>query len=98
MAASGLFLLILLGIAVWFWQNTLRARELALGACRETCRRQQYQLLDATVTLQRIELKRGTSGRTGFRRTFQFTYSDDGDSRRTGFVIVAGNHVEQVGL
>ena len=98
MAGSGLFLLILLGIAVWFWQNTLRARELALGASRETCGLQRYQLLDATVTLQRIELKRAPGGHIQFRRTFQFTYSDDGDSRYTGFVIVSGNHVEQVGL
>lgn len=98
MGGSGLLLLILLGLVIWFWQNTLRARELAFRATHELCRLQQYQLLDSTVTLQRIELVRSDQGRMQFKRTFQFAYSDDGDSRYSGFVIVAGNHVEQVGL
>lgn len=98
MGRSELFLLVLLGLAVWFWKNTLRARELALTASREVCTRQQFQLLDATVSMQRLQFRRAVSGRIQLQRTFQFTYSDNGDSRHTGFVIVAGNHVEQVGL
>jgi hypothetical protein len=98
MSGAELFLLILLGLAMWFWKDTLRAREMALAASRELCNRQHFQLLDATVSMQRMELRRSPRGRVQLQRTFQFTYSDNGDSRRTGFVIVAGNHVEQVGL
>lgn len=94
---SGLILLILLGMLLWFWQDTLRMRELALQAANEICHRQQLQLLDATVTLQRVAVRR-LAGRAVLQRTFQFTYSRDGDDRLAGFVITTGNHVEQVGL
>jgi hypothetical protein len=98
MGTSGLLLLVLLGLIVWFWQNTLKARELALRAARDTCLSQQLQLLDGSVTFQRIALRRSHRGRMTLQRTFQFAYSEDGHDRRAGFVITLGNHVEQVGL
>ncbi|MFQ5643704.1 MAG: DUF3301 domain-containing protein [Thiogranum sp.] len=98
MESTGLLLLILLGLFIWFWQNTLHDRELALLAARDVCRHQQLQLLDATVTLQRLALRRSPRGGFTLQRTFQFAYSTEGDDRRTGFVITLGNHVEQVGL
>jgi hypothetical protein len=97
MAGSGLIFLILLGLLVWFWMDTLKVRELALGAARNICYRQDLQLLDATVTLQRLQLRR-SAGRLALQRTFQFTYSNDGDDRCTGFIITVGNRVEQSGL
>jgi hypothetical protein len=96
-SGSGLILLLILAALMWFWQSTLYVRELALRAAQEICLRQQLQLLDATVTLQRVVLRRSV-GRLLLQRTFQFAYSSDGDDRNTGFVIIAGNHVEQVGL
>jgi hypothetical protein len=98
MGNSGLVLLLLLGLMVWFWQNTLRARESALRAARELCQHQQLQLLDATVTLQNLRLRRGEDGRLQLRRTFQFNYSDTGENRRTGFILMTGNRIDQVGL
>lgn len=98
MGTGGLLLLIVLGLIVWFWQNTLQARELALQAALDTCRSQQLQLLDGTVTLHRLALRRSNQGRVTWQRTFQFTYSVEGDDRRTGFIITLGNLVEQVGL
>ena len=98
MATSGLLLLILLGLIVWFWQNTLRARELALQAARHACQSQQLQLLDGTVTLHRLVLRRSNRGYLTLQRTFQFSYSTEGDDRQTGFVITLGDLVEQVGL
>jgi hypothetical protein len=98
MGTSGLLLLVLLGLIVWFWQDTLRARELALRAAGEACRNQQLQLLDGTVTLHRLALQRSKQGRVTLQRTFQFNYSVEGNDRRTGFIITLGNLVEQVGL
>ena len=97
MGSSGLILLVVLAVLMWFWQNTLYLRELALRAAQDVCARQHLQLLDATVTLQRVAVRRST-GRLLLQRTFQFSYSSDGDDRNVGFVIIAGNHVEQVGL
>lgn len=98
MGTTGLLLLILLGLIVWFWQNTLQARELALQTARDTCLSQHLQLLDGSVTLQRLALRRSRQGGMTLQRTFQFAYSEDGQNRQTGFVITLGNHVEQVGL
>jgi hypothetical protein len=97
MGSSGLILLAALAVLMWFWQNTLYLRELALRAALDVCVRQHLQLLDATVTLQRVAVRRST-GRLLLQRTFQFSYSSHGNDRNVGFVIIAGNHVEQVGL
>lgn len=97
MGGSGLLFLILLGMLIGFWLNTLQVRELALHAAHDICRRQQLQLLDATVTLQSLRLRR-SAGRLLLQRTFLFSYSSNGDDRNSGFIITVGNHVEQVGL
>lgn len=96
--SSGLLLLVLLGLLVWLWQNSLLAREIAVRAAREACQQQHLQLLDGSVALQRLTPERLASGRLSLRRTFLFSYSEDGMERRTGFIILSGNHVEQVGL
>jgi hypothetical protein len=90
--------LVLLGLLLWFWQNTLRIRELAATAAMQTCSRQGLQLLDGTVVMHRLSLKRKPSGRVTLRRTFLFAYSEDGIERHTGFIIMLGSQIEQVGL
>lgn len=97
MDATGLTLLLLLGMLLWLWHNTLRVRELALQAAHETCNHQQLQLLDGAVTLQRLRVGR-VDRHPVLQRTFVFSYSRDGNERLTGFVLMAGYHVEQVGL
>jgi len=89
--------LLALALLVWLWQDTLAAREQAVRAARDTCRRQSLQFLDGTVVLRRTGLARGT-GRPLLRRTFQFAYSPEGASRHSGFVIMLGHKVENVGL
>jgi len=88
----------LLGLVLWFWQNTLRIRELAVKVARQTCSGQNLQLLDGSVVLHRLSLKRNASGHMAVRRTFLFAYSEDGIQRHTGFVIMLGSQIEQVGL
>jgi hypothetical protein len=55
-------------------------------------------LLDGSVALQHFKPERLTNGRLSLRRTYLFSYSEDGLERSTGFVIMSGNHIEQVGL
>ena len=98
MGASGLALLIALGLLIWFWQDTLAIRESAIRAARETCAHQNLQFLDATVVFHRFSLARTRDGRLALRRTFLFSYSEDGLQRNTGFILTLGNHIEQVGL
>ncbi len=88
----------MLGLLAWLWQSSLLAREAAVRAARDVCRQQQLQFLDGSVALKRFTLARLPNGRLALRRTFLFAYSEDGLGRQTGFVIMLGNHVEQVGL
>lgn len=88
-----------LGIfAVFWWQASLGARDRANVAAREACERAGAQLLDGTVAFQRLRPTRDDDGRVAFRRTYVFDYSDDGHSRRQGFVVLRGTEVEVVGL
>lgn len=98
MDTAGLILLIALGVLIWFWFTTLTVRDRAIDTVRRTCRNQNLQLLDGTVVLQRFSLGRSPGGRLTVRRVFLFAYSTDGMERQTGFVIMLGNSIEQVGL
>ena len=98
MTAASLVPLVLLGLLLWLWQNTRKIHELAARAARETCARQDLQLLDGTVALHRFSWRRKPSGALALRRTFLFSYSEDGIERHTGFVIMLGDDIEQVGL
>ncbi len=95
---SILLLLLLLALVVLLWQSNMSARETATSAARDTCSRQQLQLLDGTVELQRMRPIRSETGTLVFRRVFQFSYSPDGTIRQSGFVIMLGNQIESIGL
>ena len=91
---DGLLLLLLLGLALWFWQSSLRARERAREAGFKACQRCRVQLLDDTVALHKLWIRRNTHGRLCFERLYIFEFSDTGDSRRRGSVTLLGGQVE----
>lgn len=95
---SFLYLLILIAGLALFWRSAMRARDAANVAAGDACRERQVQLLDGTVAFRQWRLQRGRDGRMGLQRTYVFDYSEDGETRRQGFVIVAGRRVEFVGL
>ena len=92
-----LLLLVLLSV-VAFWHSTLAAREAANIAASETCTVTGATLLDGTVAFRSLRVVRGEAGRPQFERTYLFDYSTDGTTRRQGFVVVTGRHVETIGL
>ena len=95
---SSIFLLLLLGLVLWFWQDSLRARDIARKASAHACRISRVQLLDDTVALERIWLRRDEHGRLRLERIYVFEFSDTGDTRRRGSVTVLGRRVELVAL
>jgi hypothetical protein len=95
---SILLAFVALGCVALIWQSAMRSRDLANRAAREACERGEVQLLDGTVAFRKLAFARGGDGRLGLRRTYVFDYSDDGYSRRQGFVIVRGTELEVVGL
>ncbi len=95
---SSLFLLLVVAVALWFWQQSLRASELAVQAARELCQRQDLQLLDGTVALNALRLRRNARGHITLQRTYLFDYSRDGAERQQGFVLLLGLRLETAGL
>ncbi len=80
----------------WFWFDTLRAREQAISVCRRACDAQGVQLLDQSVSLHTLRLRRSERGRVQFLRTYQFSYSLDGVERADGTVILLGLRSELI--
>ena len=93
----GLLVVMLLAVAVlWFWQDSLAARESANAAAKEACTRLSLQFLDGTVAFARLQLVR-VNGWLQLRRTYVFDYTATSIERRQGFVLLTGRRVESVG-
>jgi len=89
--------LLLLLIAVplaWFWLDGRRAHAMAVVICRRACERVGAQLLDETVALNRVGLRRNAQGRLCVRRMFTFDYSINTVIRQQGYIIMLGTEVE----
>jgi hypothetical protein len=93
-----LFLAIAVLLAAWCWHATLRAREFANRIAADTCRKLNVQFLDGTVAFANMRPARDVTGRLSLRRSYVFDYTEDGLTRRQGFVILRGGHLEAVGL
>ena len=89
-------MLIVAGLA--FWVDSLRARERALAAGRGACERYGVQLLDETVQFAKLRLARTDAGRLRLRRTYTFEFSDTGDNRRHGAIVMLGGEVQDMQL
>jgi len=81
---------------LWFWIDSLRARERALAAGRSACERNGLQLLDETVCGTGLSLARNDAGELRFRRVFVFEFSDNGNNRRRGSIVVLGATVQDL--
>jgi Protein of unknown function (DUF3301) len=97
-AMSSLALLVLIGLLVWFWQESLKSRDIASQVARASCSRQELQLLDGTVSLQTLRFFYRNRDDYGLKRTYAFDYSGDGISRQTGCVVLYNNRVASIVL
>jgi hypothetical protein len=74
----------------WFWSDSLSKREIALAAARRACEQAGVQLLDETVALHRLRLRKDEEFHSRFYREFSFEYSTAGDDRHPGRVYLLG--------
>lgn len=84
--------------AALFWTDSLRARERALAAGRRACERYGVQLLDETVVFASLRLARDEEGRVRLKRTYRFEFSDTGDNRRHGAIVMLGPELADLQL
>jgi hypothetical protein len=90
--------LLLLAAAGWLWLDSLKARETAVSAARSACDAEQLLLLDDTVAIQRIGLGRDDDSVLRVRRVYGFEYSDTGNDRTAGSIVMLGSRVLVINL
>ena len=88
----------LLLAAIALWIDSLRARELAVRAGRSACERYSLQFLDDTVSFARMRLGRNGQGELRLARTYTFEFSDTGNNRRHGSIVVLGSEIDDLNL
>ncbi len=88
--------LLALAAFLWFWYDSLRSRERAVKVARSACERDSLQLLDYTVACMRTRMGRDEGGRLVLRRDYRFEFSDDGNNRRLGTIVLLGTQVESL--
>jgi hypothetical protein len=86
-------LLVFACAAAWLWIDSLRARDVARAAARAACEAEGLLLLDDTVAIASMRPARKENGHLTLQRAYEFEYSDTGDNRRTGGLVLIGDKV-----
>jgi len=88
--------LLILAALVWLWFDSMRARERALASGKRACERDGLMFLDETVECVALGFARDGDGRMALRRTYSFEFSDTGNNRRNGSIVMLGGEVESL--
>ena len=90
-------LLILAG-GGWFVWDSLRAREAANAAMRAACRTEGLLFLDDTVALESVWPARSADGHVRLKRVYGFEYSETGDARHKGSIVMLADTVASLDI
>jgi hypothetical protein len=80
------------------WADSLRARERAVKAGRSACERYHVQFLDDTVSFARMRLARDEEGQLKIARTYTFEFTETGNNRRQGAIVMLGHQLADLQL
>lgn len=85
-------------LLIFLWIDSLRARERAVKAGRAACERYAVQFLDDTVAFAKLRAARDDEGRLKLLRTYTFEFSETGNNRRQGSIVMLGKELRDVQL
>jgi hypothetical protein len=88
----------LLGLALlpalaWLWMDSLKVREIAVRSAREACAVENLLFLDDTVSIASLKLARDDAGHLKLQRAYDFEYSDTGNNRIKGSIVMVGSRM-----
>lgn len=87
-----LILLIALGVFAVSWLRFARVKELAVKQAKKYCNDQGVDLLDDTVTLSGVKLKRDADGRSCLQRSYLMNfYNPLTEVKASALIIMRGN-------
>ena len=84
------------GLVALYFFGAIRVRELALQAVVRASGRDDFQLLDQSVHIDRVSMSRDERGQWRIWRQYRFEYSYDGVERQQGHVIMLGRQLRAV--
>lgn len=90
--------LTVLGLFIYYCWRAFQAKDRAFIAARRHCEKMQVQMLDQSVYLRKLWIKRDTRGRPGLWRAFYFEFTVTGGDRYFGRVLMLGRHIHSVEL
>lgn len=85
--------LLALGAIVYTWSRAQASAERARTLAAQVCRQARVQLLDQTVSLDGLALRRAKDGRVRLLRRYRYEYSRDGDDRHRGGLALLGDEL-----
>ena len=85
-----------IALVVAFWWKTQGVKQLAFTIAKRRCDEVGVQLLDQSIMLKRLRLRRGRSGGLSVVRFFVFEFSASGAERYRGEVEMLGQHLARV--
>jgi hypothetical protein len=88
-----IILLALFAALAWLWWDSMQAREAAVAAARTACAAEGLLFLDDTVGIAGIKPARNAEGRLLLQRAYDFEFSDTGDNRIRGSIVMLGRRV-----
>ncbi len=92
-----LALLIFIAFLTWYWADSMRSRERAVRFADAACRERDVLLLDQTVRLIRLQIRRSPSG-IRMRRTYRFEYTEEDAGRHDGHIVMLGPELEELSM
>ena len=78
---------------MWLWLDSLKVREAAVRAAKDVCAAEELLFLDDTVAISGLKLARDGDGRVRIQRAYDFEYSDTGNNRRKGSLVMLGHRL-----
>lgn len=90
MTPSEFIILFVLLAVIFYWIDTIFAKEIACKHGKDKCQELGVTFLDATVEITKTRLKRNAKGTIKFKRDYSFEFSSDGIRRYQGSISMLG--------
>ena len=89
-------ILILLIASLFYWFDSIRAKENATKHAKNACKKVLLEFLDDTVLMKKVRLRRSAQGQMSIYREYEFEFSSTGEFRYKGQVRLLGQYLLDV--
>ena len=96
MSIPDFIILLFLTASIFYWFDSIRAKEIATKHASAECKKVLIEFLDDTVVIKKVRLRRDTQGRIAIYREYQFEFSSTGEYRYKGLVRLLGKYLIDV--